>query len=45
MNIDVGYRYLKLGDIIGAADSTGSFTTWKDISAQEIRVGVRYLLD
>jgi opacity protein-like surface antigen len=43
--VDVGYRYLDLGKAVSSRESTGNFTTWNDLSAQEIRVGVRFLLD
>ena len=47
--IDVGYRYLDLGDAISRGGSPGgaSFneTIWKDLSAQEVRFGVRFLFD
>src|SRR6185295_15735570 len=41
--VDFGYRYLRLGDL---PSSTGTglptdMTTWKQISAQEIRIGFR----
>lgn len=44
--VDVGYRYLKLGDLptsTGTSLPTDS-TTWKQISAQEVRIGFRVLL-
>jgi opacity protein-like surface antigen len=45
--VDVGYRHLDLGDI---ASTTGSGlptdrTLWKSLSTDEVRVGVRMLLD
>jgi opacity protein-like surface antigen len=45
--VDVGYRYLSMGDL---PTSTGSnspldHSTWKRLSAQEIRIGLRFLLD
>jgi len=45
--VDVGYRHLDLGDI---ASTTGSglpadSTLWKSLSTDEVRVGVRMLLD
>ena len=43
--LDVGYRHLKLGDAVSASDSTGRATTFKNIWAQEIRVGFRLLID
>ncbi|MEI8151386.1 MAG: outer membrane protein [Hyphomicrobiales bacterium] len=41
--IDVGYRHIKLGNAISGPDTNR--LTIKDISADEIRLGVRYLLD
>ncbi len=51
--VDVGYRYLDLGDLttsVGAPTLTGGsgpvdHTTWKRLSTQEVRIGVRFLLD
>jgi opacity protein-like surface antigen len=43
--IDIGYRYLHLGDAISGTEPTNAVTTWKDLSAQEIRVGLRFLID
>jgi opacity protein-like surface antigen len=45
--IDVGYRHLELGDL---PTSTGTnlptdHTTWKRLSADEVRIGFRLLLD
>ncbi len=41
--IDVGYRHIKLGDAESGPDSNR--LTLKDISADEFRIGLRYLLD
>ena len=43
--IDAGYRYIRLGNAIGGTESTNQVTTFKSLSAHEIRVGFRYLLD
>jgi opacity protein-like surface antigen len=46
--VDVGYRYLSLGDLptsTGSANNPLDHTTWKRLSAQEIRIGLRFLLD
>lgn len=43
--IDVGYRYLSLGNAVSAGDSTEYPTTFRNITAQEVRVGFRYHLD
>jgi opacity protein-like surface antigen len=41
--LDVGYRHINLGDAVSGLDSNR--LTLKNISADEIRVGLRYLLD
>jgi opacity protein-like surface antigen len=45
--LDVGYRYLKLGDAVGGAlpPFTTSETFFRDITAHEARVGLRLMLD
>ena len=43
--IDVGYRYLNLGDAYSGQNSIGVNTRFKNLSAQDIRIGVRFLLD
>jgi opacity protein-like surface antigen len=45
--VDVGYRYLSLGDL-PTTTGTGlavDNTTWKRLSTQEVRIGFRFLLD
>lgn len=42
---DMGYRYLNLGDGRTNHDSTGNTIKYKDLSAHEFRVGLRYLID
>jgi opacity protein-like surface antigen len=45
--VDVGYRYLSLGDL-PTTTGTGlaiDNTTWKHLSTQEVRIGFRFLLD
>lgn len=45
--IDVGYRYLHLGDLPGA-ENAGTLNTaviFKNLTAQEARFGIRYLFD
>lgn len=44
MKLDVGYRYLSLGDYTSLPNRAGNTTT-KRLSAQEVRLGVRYLID
>ncbi len=41
--IDIGYRHIQLGDAIGGPSA--NTLTIKNISADEIRVGLRWLLD
>lgn len=45
--IDVGYRYLSLGDAKSGFEPPAStaFTTVKNLSAQEVRLGFRFLFD
>jgi opacity protein-like surface antigen len=45
--VDVGYRYLSMGDLPTSAGTNNPLdhTTWKRLSAQEIRIGLRFLLD
>ena len=45
--LDVGYRYLRLGDAVSGTEPM-AYTTrtyFRDITAQEVRVGLRLLLD
>ena len=44
-HIDIGYRHVDMGDVITGFNEAGNRTTLKKISADEIRVGVRYTLD
>jgi opacity protein-like surface antigen len=46
--IDVGVRHLYLGDILAAENNAGTgntAVTFKNLSAQEARIGVRYLFE
>jgi opacity protein-like surface antigen len=45
--VDVGYRYLSMGDLPTSTQSNSPLdhTVWKQLSAQEIRIGLRFLLD
>ena len=47
MLLDVGYRYLQLGDAMSGPEPPGYTrrTYFRDVSAQEIRVGLRWMLD
>ncbi len=42
--LDVGYRHLNLGDAFSGNDTTGR-VTYKGLSANEIRIGFRLLID
>ena len=45
--VDVSYRYLKLGDAVSGPEPP-AYTTpnnLRDLSAQEIRIGLRWMLD
>lgn len=45
--IDIGYRYLNMGDVPGidGAGTTNNAAVFKNLTAQEARVGVRFLFD
>ncbi len=45
MALDVGYRYLKMGDAISGPDSAGNVAKFRNLSAQEVRVGLRFMID
>lgn len=42
--VDLGYRYLNLGDVSTASDAAGEMTL-KNLAAHEVRVGVRWSFD
>ncbi len=42
--VDVGYRYINFGDLDTAAD-TASTMTFKNVAANEVRVGLRWSFD
>lgn len=44
MQIDVGYRYLNIGDVKTASDGLGDMTI-RNVAAHEVRVGVRWSFD
>ena len=44
-HIDVGYRHLEMGDVTTGTDAFGNQLAFKKVSADEIRVGFRYVLD
>jgi opacity protein-like surface antigen len=43
--IDVGYRYLNMGKINGVASASGASPTSAKSTAQEVRIGLRYVID
>jgi opacity protein-like surface antigen len=43
--LDLGYRYMNLGEVKTKLDAYGFGTKLKPLEAQEIRVGVRYMID
>jgi opacity protein-like surface antigen len=44
-SIDLGYRHVNMGDAITGIDANDSQLRFKKMSADEIRLGFRYLLD
>ena len=42
--VDLGYRYLNLGDVTTGSDTVGSMTL-KQVAAHEVRVGLRWSFD
>jgi opacity protein-like surface antigen len=44
LQIDVGYRYLSFGNV-QTSDGPGGHTTFRNLAAQEVRVGLRCSLD
>jgi opacity protein-like surface antigen len=42
--VDVGYRYINFGNVHTASDSAGAMT-FKNIAAQEVRLGLRWSFD
>ncbi len=42
--MDVGYRYLNIGDVKTSSDAFGAMT-FKNVAAHELRVGLRWSLD
>jgi opacity protein-like surface antigen len=43
--IDLGYRYLHLGDAASGVDQSGAMLTPHGLSASEVRLGVRYTVE
>jgi opacity protein-like surface antigen len=44
MMVDVGYRYLNVGNLSSGSDAFAA-TTFKDVAAHELRVGLRWSFD
>jgi opacity protein-like surface antigen len=44
MMVDVGYRYLNIGNVKTASDASGDMT-FKNVGAHEVRVGLRWSFD
>jgi opacity protein-like surface antigen len=44
MMVDVGYRYLNIGNVKTASDAFGDMT-FKNVGAHEVRVGLRWSFD
>ena len=42
--VDVGYRYLNIGDVTTGSDALGAMT-FKNVAAHEVRVGLRWSFD
>ncbi|MGI8526150.1 MAG: outer membrane protein, partial [Pseudolabrys sp.] len=42
--LDFGYRYLNFGDVKTSSDAFGA-TTFKNVAAHEVRVGLRWSFD
>jgi opacity protein-like surface antigen len=45
MLLDVSYRYLKLGDAMTGNEPPAMRSTFRGMSAQEVRIGLRWMLD
>jgi len=44
LQVDLGYRYLNLGNV-QTSDGPGGHMTFKNVVAQEVRVGLRWSFD
>jgi opacity protein-like surface antigen len=44
-SIDLGYRHINMGDVATGMDAFGNQLNFKKVSADEIRLGFRYVLD
>jgi opacity protein-like surface antigen len=45
LKLDLGYRYVNLGEARTRLDQFGVGTKLKAIDSHEVRVGVRYMID
>lgn len=43
--LDLGYRYLNIGDASSIPDVLGNSVRFKDLNLHEFRVGLRYMID
>ena len=43
--VDLGYRYIHLGDVRTRIDAPGPGIKTDELDAHEIRVGARYMID
>jgi len=43
--VDAGYRHLSLGEAVSGYDASGGVLGWNKLSAQEIRVGLRFVIE
>lgn len=44
-HVDLGYRHINMGDVTTGTDAFGNQLAFKKMSADEIRLGFRYVLD
>lgn len=44
-HVDLGYRHVNMGDVTTGTDAFGNQLTFKKVSADEVRLGFRYVLD
>ncbi|MDJ1158233.1 porin family protein [Chelatococcus sp. SYSU_G07232] len=45
LKLDIGYRYMNLGEARTLSDAAGGIVRLKDLQQHEIRFGLRYLID
>lgn len=44
-NVDLGYRHINMGNVSTGMDDYGNQLTFHGVAADEIRLGIRYLID